>query len=69
MTTMKPGTQTVLPLTAATDYHIAGRKPATLAHLAAHGFPVTPRASSCRLPSSSRRSTATSRSRPTPQQT
>jgi hypothetical protein len=54
MTTMKPGTRTVLPLTAATDYHIAGRKPATLARLAAHGFPASP-AWSCRQPSSSRR--------------
>ena len=32
----------MLPLAAATDYHIAGRKAATLARLAAHGFPVPP---------------------------
>jgi rifampicin phosphotransferase len=40
MTTTTPGTGTVLPLAAATDYRIAGRKAATLARLAAHGFPV-----------------------------
>ena len=42
MTTTTHGTGTVLPLPAATDYHIAGRKAATLARLAAHGFPVPP---------------------------
>jgi rifampicin phosphotransferase len=42
MTTTTPGTGTVLPLAAATDYHIAGRKAATLARLAARGFPVPP---------------------------
>ena len=42
MTTTTPGTETVLPLAAATDYHIAGRKAATLARLAARGFPVPP---------------------------
>jgi pyruvate,water dikinase len=33
---------TILPLTAATDYRIAGRKAATLARLAARGFRVPP---------------------------
>jgi phosphohistidine swiveling domain-containing protein len=42
MTTTTPGTGTVLPLAAATDYRIAGRKAATLARLAARGFPVRP---------------------------
>jgi pyruvate,water dikinase len=42
MITTTPGTGTVLPLAAATDYHIAGCKAATLARLAAHGFPVPP---------------------------
>jgi len=42
MTTTTPGTATVLPLAVATDYHIAGRKAATLARLAARGFPVPP---------------------------
>jgi pyruvate,water dikinase len=42
MTTTTHGTGTVLPLPAATDYHIAGRKAATLARLSAHGFPVPP---------------------------
>jgi phosphohistidine swiveling domain-containing protein len=42
MTTTTPGTGTVLPLAAATDYSIAGRKAATLARLAARGFPVPP---------------------------
>jgi hypothetical protein len=49
MTTMKPGTQTVLPLTAATDYRTAGRKAATLP--AWPPLPV-PAAWSCRLPPS-----------------
>jgi phosphohistidine swiveling domain-containing protein len=42
MTTTTLGTGTVLPLAAATDYRIAGRKAATLARLAARGFPVPP---------------------------
>ena len=42
MTTTTHGTGTVLPLPAATDYRIAGRKAATLARLAARGFPVPP---------------------------
>ena len=42
MTTTTPTAVTVLPLTAATDYRIAGRKAATLARLAAAGFPVPP---------------------------
>ena len=42
MTTTTPATGTVLPLTAATDHRIAGRKAATLARLAAAGFPVPP---------------------------
>jgi rifampicin phosphotransferase len=42
MTTTTLGTGTVLPLTAATDHRIAGRKAATLARLAARGFPVPP---------------------------
>ena len=42
MTTTTPGTGIVLPLAAATDYSIAGRKAATLARLAARGFPVPP---------------------------
>jgi len=42
MTTTTPRTGMVLPLAAATDYHIAGRKAATLAHMAGHGFPVPP---------------------------
>jgi rifampicin phosphotransferase len=42
MITTTRGTATVLQLAAATDYHIAGRKAATLARLAAHGFPVPP---------------------------
>jgi rifampicin phosphotransferase len=41
-TTTTPRTTTVLPLAAATDYRIAGRKAATLARLAARGFPVPP---------------------------
>jgi pyruvate,water dikinase len=40
MTATTPGTGTVLPLTAATDYRTAGRKAAILARLAARGFPV-----------------------------
>ena len=42
MTTPTPATGTVLPLAAATDHRIAGRKAATLARLAAAGFPVPP---------------------------
>ena len=42
MTTTTPTMGTVLPLTAATDYRIAGRKAATLARLAGAGFPVPP---------------------------
>jgi phosphohistidine swiveling domain-containing protein len=42
MITTTAGTAAVLTLAAATDYHIAGRKAATLARLAAHGFPVPP---------------------------
>src|SRR4249920_2730871 len=42
MTTTTLGMGTILPLTAATDYRIAGRKAATLARLAARGFPVPP---------------------------
>jgi pyruvate,water dikinase len=42
MTTTTPATSTVLPLAAATDHRIAGRKAATLARLAAAGFPVPP---------------------------
>lgn len=42
MITTTAGTAAVLPLAVATDYHIAGRKAATLARLAAHGFPVPP---------------------------
>ena len=42
MTTTSPAAATVLPLAAATDYRIAGRKAATLARLAAAGFPVPP---------------------------
>ena len=42
MTTTTPATRTVLPLAAATDHRIAGRKAATLARLAAAGFPVPP---------------------------
>src|SRR5215207_11519270 len=42
MTTTTPATGTVLPLAAATDHRIAGRKAATLARLAATGFPVPP---------------------------
>jgi rifampicin phosphotransferase len=37
-----PAVRTVLPLAAATDHRIAGRKAATLARLAAAGFPVPP---------------------------
>jgi rifampicin phosphotransferase len=42
MTTTTPATHTVLPLAAATDHRIAGRKAATLARLAAAGFAVPP---------------------------
>jgi phosphohistidine swiveling domain-containing protein len=42
MTTTTPATRTVLPLAAATNHRIAGRKAATLARLAAAGFPVPP---------------------------
>jgi rifampicin phosphotransferase len=42
MTTTTPAAATVLPLTAATDHRIAGRKAATLARLAAASFPVPP---------------------------
>ncbi|HEY3004602.1 MAG TPA: PEP/pyruvate-binding domain-containing protein [Kribbellaceae bacterium] len=42
MTTTTPATGSVLPLAAATDHRIAGRKAATLARLAAAGFPVPP---------------------------
>ena len=42
MTTTTPVAGTVLPLAAATDHRIAGRKAATLARLAAAGFPVPP---------------------------
>ena len=42
MTTTTPTAATVLPLTAATDHRIAGHKAATLARLAAAGFPVPP---------------------------
>jgi pyruvate,water dikinase len=42
MTTPTPATSTVLPLAAATDPRMAGRKAATLARLAAAGFPVPP---------------------------
>jgi rifampicin phosphotransferase len=42
MTTNPPTTGTVLALAAATDHRIAGRKAATLARLAAAGFPVPP---------------------------
>ena len=42
MITTTAGTAAVLPLAVATDYHIAGRKAATLARLAARGFPVPP---------------------------
>jgi rifampicin phosphotransferase len=42
MTTTTRTMGTVLPLTAATDYRIAGRKAATLARLAGAGFPVPP---------------------------
>jgi rifampicin phosphotransferase len=42
MRTTTHTTGTVLPLTAATDHRIAGRKAATLARLAASGFPVPP---------------------------
>ncbi len=42
MTTTTPASGTVLPLAAATDHRIAGRKAATLARLAAAGFPVPP---------------------------
>ncbi|HEY3261145.1 MAG TPA: PEP/pyruvate-binding domain-containing protein, partial [Pseudonocardiaceae bacterium] len=42
MTTTPSTTGTVLPLAAATDHRIAGRKAATLARLAAAGFPVPP---------------------------
>jgi rifampicin phosphotransferase len=42
MTTTTPATRTVLPLAAASDHRIAGRKAATLARLAAAGFPVPP---------------------------
>jgi phosphoenolpyruvate synthase/pyruvate phosphate dikinase len=42
MRTTTPTTGTVLPLTTATDHRIAGRKAATLARLAAAGFPVPP---------------------------
>jgi rifampicin phosphotransferase len=42
MTATTPTAVTVLPLTAAIDYRIAGRKAATLARLAAAGFPVPP---------------------------
>jgi rifampicin phosphotransferase len=40
MTATTPATGTVLPLAAATDHRIAGRKAATLARLASAGFPV-----------------------------
>jgi phosphohistidine swiveling domain-containing protein len=42
MTTTTPTTGRVLPLAAATDHRVAGRKAATLARLAAAGFPVPP---------------------------
>ncbi len=42
MTMTPPAAGTVLPLAAATDHRIAGRKAATLARLAAAGFPVPP---------------------------
>ena len=42
MTTTTPATGSVLPLATATDHRIAGRKAATLARLAAAGFPVPP---------------------------
>jgi phosphoenolpyruvate synthase/pyruvate phosphate dikinase len=42
MTTTTRTMGTVLSLTAATDYRIAGRKAATLARLAGAGFPVPP---------------------------
>lgn len=42
MTTTPPATGTVLRLAAATDPHMAGRKAATLARLAAAGFAVPP---------------------------
>ena len=42
MTTTTPTAAPVLPLATATDYRIAGRKAATLARLAAAGFPVPP---------------------------
>jgi rifampicin phosphotransferase len=42
MTTTPPAAGTVLRLAAATDHHVAGRKAATLARLAAAGFAVPP---------------------------
>jgi rifampicin phosphotransferase len=42
MTTTPPTTGRVLPLAAAIDHRVAGRKAATLARLAAAGFPVPP---------------------------
>jgi len=42
MTMTTPASGTVLALAAATDHRIAGRKAATLARLAAAGFPVPP---------------------------
>ena len=63
MTTTTPYRTTVLPLAAATDHRIAGRKAATLARLAAAGFPVPPGVV-YRLPSSNARRPAAAKFRP-----